>query len=475
MMIQKCGKYLMLIGGGTVIPQLAFAHAGHRGYVMLLPTELFMVGGAVVVALTFAAMIFVTRKSTSGKFLISETSDIEIQPKFWASLLSLLMLLLLVWIGFTGNRDPMKNLLTMTVWVYWWIGLTMATAAFGNIWGIVSPWPALLKLLSKFQKISVFTKRSLENSKRLAYWPATLLFFGFAWLELIHPSPMDPEVLAKYILLYLFITTLGIILFGGKSWLKMGEPFTVFFRMVGWLSPIYWKSSVEKNEEFTQQISIRWPCAGLLRSESLPTGGVAFVLLVLSTVSFDGLSKTFWWLSIVGINPLEFPGRTAMILPNTLGLCSTFLLFLVVFYATQGLASRLNQEVQQTSSFIYSMIPIAFGYHFAHYLPTFLVDIQYAFIALSDPFGVGWNLFGTAEWNVTSSYLTNYDSVVLIWLLQVLSIVLAHVGAVIVSHLLHLHESESLQKSMMGQVPATLLMIGYTVFGLWLLSTPVVS
>ena len=213
----------------------------------------------------------------------------------------------------------------------------------------------------------------------------------------------------------------------------------------------------------------------MLRSESLPTGGVAFVLLVLSTVSFDGLSKTFWWLSIVGVNPLEFPGRTAMILPNTLGLCSTFLLFLVVFYATQGLASRLNQEVQQTSSFIYSMIPIAFGYHFAHYLPTFLVDIQYAFIALSDPFGVGWNLFGTAEWTVTSSYLTNYDSVVLIWLLQVLSIVLAHVGAVIVFHFLHLHESESLQKSMMGQVPATLLMIGYTVFGLWLLSTPVVS
>jgi hypothetical protein len=28
---------------------------------------------------------------------------------------------------------------------------------------------------------------------------------------------------------------------------------------------------------------------------------------------------------------------------------------------------------------------------------------------------------------------------------------------------------------LLGQVPATALMIGYTVFGLWLLSTPVVS
>ena len=132
-----------------------------------------------------------------------------------------------------------------------------------------------------------------------------------------------------------------------------------------------------------------------------------------------------------------------IILPNTLELCITFLVFFSSFYAVQRPTSWLNSEVQQTSSFIYSMILIAFGYHFAHYLPTFIVDIQYAIIALSYPFTFGWNLLGTANWKVSSSYLANYHSAVLIWYIQISGIVLVHVEAVIVCLLLQLHTSRS--------------------------------
>ena len=72
-------------------------------------------------------------------------------------------------------------------------------------------------------------------------------------------------------------------------------------------------------------------------------------------------------------------------------------------------------------------------------------------------------------------YLMNYDSAVFIWYMQVSVIVLALVGAVIVFHLLQLYEVRNLGKIFLGQLPATLLMIAYTVFGLWLLSTPVAS
>jgi len=71
--------------------------------------------------------------------------------------------------------------------------------------------------------------------------------------------------------------------------------------------------------------------------------------------------------------------------------------------------------------------------------------------------------------------LMNYYSAILIWYLQVLGIVLAHVGAVVVFHLIQLYQGRNLKKILMGQLPATVLMIGYTVFGLWLLSTPVAS
>jgi hypothetical protein len=473
MRLQKGSTLLLSASFASFFPQLTFAHAGSRGHVLLLPTQLYIVGGAAVVALTFAVMIFVVRQPLSGQHQISQNDENEAGPNYWVSLLSLLTLLLLVWIGFNGNRDPIQNLLPLTVWVFWWIGFTMLTAIFGNFWAVISPWSILHKLVTLFTGSKTGKKRSFGETERWAYWPAVILFFGFAWLELVHPSPMDPETLAGFILLYVLFTTLGIIFLGGKFWLKNGEPFSVLFRMVGWLAPFYLKRSAAQKSRL--RIGIRWPCAGLLRSESLPTGGVAFVILVLSTVSFDGLSKTFWWLSLVEKNPLEYPGRTEMMLPNTLGLCITFLVLFSAFYAVKRLTSWLNPEDQQTSSFIYSMIPIAFGYHFAHYLPTFIVDIQYALIALSDPFGIGWNLFGTADWVVSSSYLANYDSAVLIWYLQISGIVLAHVGAVIVFHLLQLHENRTLAKTLQGQFPATMLMIAYTVFGLWLLSTPVLS
>ena len=473
MRLQKGSTFLLSAGFASFFPQLAFAHAGSRGHVLLLPTQLYIVGGAAVVAVTFALMIFVVRQPLSGQHQISQNYEKEAEPNYCLSLLSLLTLLLLIWIGFTGNRDPIQNLLPLTVWVFWWIGFTMFTALFGNFWAVISPWPILQKLLQLFTGVQTNKKRLFGETERWAYWPAVILFFGFAWLELVHPSPMDPETLAGFISLYVLLTTLGIKIFGAEFWLKNVEPFSVFFRMVGWLAPFYLKSSPDRKSLLS--IGIRWPCSGLLRSESLPTGGVAFVLLVLATVSFDGLSKTFWWLSLVEKNPLEYPGRTEMMLPNTLGLCITFMIFFSAFYSVQRLASWLNPEAKKTSSFIYSMIPIAFGYHFAHYLPTFIIDIQYAFIALADPFGIGWNLFGTADWVVSSSYLANYDSAVLIWYLQISGIVLAHVGAVIVFHLLQLHENQTLAKTLQGQLPATVLMIAYTVFGLWLLSTPVIS
>ena len=46
---------------------------------------------------------------------------------------------------------------------------------------------------------------------------------------------------------------------------------------------------------------------------------------------------------------------------------------------------------------MWSIVPIALAYHFSHYLTALLVNGQYALVALSDPFALGWNLFGTAH------------------------------------------------------------------------------
>ena len=44
------------------------------------------------------------------------------------------------------------------------------------------------------------------------------------------------------------------------------------------------------------------------------TAGIPiFILALLGTGSFDGFNETFVWLDLIGVNPLAFPGRSAVV------------------------------------------------------------------------------------------------------------------------------------------------------------------
>ena len=108
------------------------------------------------------------------------------------------------------------------------------------------------------------------------------------------------------------------LVFGYRDWSRRGEFLTVFFAHGGAL-----RSSTRAA---TRPAGSR--SAGPAQSCSRPSrcrpAASLFLLLALASVSFDGLSKTFFWLGLIGINPLEFPGRTALIGINTFGLVLTF-------------------------------------------------------------------------------------------------------------------------------------------------------
>ena len=162
-------------------------------------------------------------------------------------------------------------------------------------------------------------------------------------------------------------------------------------------------------------------------------------------------------MALAGENPLEFPGRSAVLGINTVGLAGVFAALFGV-YALAVLAGRWltgSQEgiVESLGRYVVAIVPIAFGYHFAHYLPAFIVDGQYAVRALSDPFALGWNLFGTADMHVHAALLTNHASVTLVYNLQVGGIVVVHVMAVVVAHFLALRRSGSPRQAILGQVP----------------------
>lgn len=453
-----------------------FAHAGERAFVLLLPTGLYITGGALAVALSFAVMACLPSRffSSLAEFCV----PLARIPR-WKSTLPgaavLLALALLVLAGFVASRDPLDNPLPLVVWTLWWVGFTFLVALGGNLWELFNPWRAAHHLATALPGLARFRAvPPLAYPASLEYWPAVLLLLAFAWFELIHPAPQDPAILATAVIAYAAITLAGMLLFGGEPWLHRAEAFSVFFRMVAWLSPLDIKP-LRSGARETLELSFGLPCRGLLEAGPLPASGVAFVLVALASVSFDGLSRTFWWIGLIGENPLEHPGRSSLVVVNTLGLVATAAALAGVYLAAIGLGRALSARGAEPGHYIVAIVPIAFGYHFAHYLPTFLVDAQYAVRALGDPFSLGWNLLGARDLHVTTSFLSHHASVHAIWNVQVAGIVAAHVAAVFVAHVLALRHHARVRAALLSQLPMTALMVAYTIFGLWLLATPVAA
>ena len=437
----------------------AMAHASGRGFVMLLPTNYVIWGGALAVLVSFAVLALLPHRSGS-KPLAAEAPHVPTRLGIIASLISAAVIALIIVLGLLGPNDPAENLLPLSVWTLWWVVIVMLHPLFGNLWGVLNPFTGPYALLRGAKAAP------LAYPRVAAYWPAVLIFFAFAWFQLVYPAPQDQNVLALAVVLYLSFTMLAVLLFGPDSWLRRADPFAVFLHQLGASAPV-------------GREGLRLPGAGLLRLPALPLSGVLFVLLTLSSISFDGFANTFAWLSTVGINPLDYPGRTALMGANTLGLLGAFVLlsavFLAAVYAGCVAVGRTGEFAYLSGRLVYSLIPISIAYHFAHYLGDTLVNLQYLAATLNDPLETGANLLGLGDFHVTASFLNTSSGTLAIFTAQTAAIVLGHVVGVAVAHAMLAEEGEARIRTMKLELPLAICMVAYTAFGLWLLAAPSIS
>lgn len=118
-----------------------------------------------------------------------------------------------------------------------------------------------------------------------------------------------------------------------------------------------------------------------------------------------------------------------------------------------------------------TLIPIALAYHLAHYLSFLLIVGQYMIPLLSDPLGLGWDLFGTKHYFVDISVVNAR----FIWITSVIAIVVGHIVAVFLSHVMAQRVFEHPRQVLMSQIPMLVLMVGYTMVSLWILAQPIVE
>ncbi|MCX7304989.1 MAG: hypothetical protein NTV73_11745 [Hyphomicrobiales bacterium] len=452
----------------ALIPTPALAHASDRGFVLLLPTGHYLVGGALAVAATFVVLLFVSRQTlqrlAAARLAVGRAPQALRLP---ASLLSFVALATLVAAGFLGSRDPLSNPLPLTVWTLVWVGLTLLHGLFGNLWAWINPWYGPWRIAMAVSG-STDAAPPLRLPAWVDLWPALALLVAFAWFELINPAPDDPARLAWAVGLYWLFSFVMMLLFGYRQWRRHGEFLSVLFGMVARFGVL------ERSN--AGHLALCLPGAKLARTAVLPLSGTLFLLFALASVSFDGLSKTFFYFSLNGLNPLEPPGRTALIGINTGGLIVAGCLLAGAFFASVLAGGKLAASRQSfmgaSGAYVWSIVPIALAYQFSHYLTALLVNGQYALVAMSDPFSLGWNLLGTADMPVMAGIAAGSEAAWAVWNAQAAAIVGGHVLAVLAAHLLAFRLHATAWAATMSQLPLTALMIAYTVLGLWLLSTP---
>jgi hypothetical protein len=102
----------------------------------------------------------------------------------------------------------------------------------------------------------------------------------------------------------------------------------------------------------------------------------------------------------------------------------------------------------------------------AHYFSFFVFQTQDLVRLASDPFGAGWDTFGTQDFRIDYSTL----SAETIWIVQVGAIVIGHVVSLVLAHDRALQLAEGDRKATLSQLPMLALMVLYTVGGLYFLS-----
>ena len=447
----------------------SWAHSTERGLVLLLPTEFYITGGAIAVLASFLLLCAVPA-SFPGYLTNCRITlfRLKTRPGTVSSLFAFAVLVMLVVLGFSGSRDPLANPLPLVTWTGWWVLFTLVQCLTGDLWKRLNPWQGPARIIRKYLPMGT-TRRRLPGWT--GYYPAILQFAIFAWFELVYVAPEDPAVLAWAVILFWTFNFIAVLVFGEQDWFERGEPFSIFFRFVGAMAPF--RCAGEK--EGIRSVELVVPGTGLARLPALPLSGVFFVLLTLSTVSFDGLSRTFAWLGAIDVNPLEFPGRSRVLFENTAGLVISFallsVLFLVTVYLGYALAGKKGTFSTSAGRLVYSIIPISLVFHGAHYLTQILVNGQYLILALNDPAASDMNLLGLGNLHVTTSFLNDIHSVSVIWGLQTGIIAFGHIIGIAVAHMIAMEIHGSAKTATKSQLFLAAFMVGYTVFGLWLLST----
>ena len=351
-------------------------------------------------------------------------------------------LILVVASGLVGTPSSVRNPSPVLVWVAFWLIVPFAGAFLGDVYRILNPWQSLTGLLH----IGIAEPRS--HSVSLGVWPATFVFLGFVWLELVYPQPAHPRHLAIAAVAYSVLLLATAEMLGRRSAFDHVDAFTTYNRLLSAMAPV----DLDPSE------GPGW--RGLTGLGETP-GFPAFVVAMIGSVAFHGVSTASWFEPAFGRIGTSMIGRTSLLILTVGVFGATY--WLVCRYIANQVRTLSTERIAQR--FIHVLIPVAFSYIFAHFFTAVVFEGQLLLSTLSDPFGFGWDLFGTADRTVDFTIL----SAVAIWWIQVIVIAVGHLAALVLAHDRSLQDFEGAGTAR-GRYAILLLLIVLAAAGLTILA-----
>jgi hypothetical protein len=419
-----------------------------------LPLELAIAGAVAALVLSFVVLALAWRTprfdpATSGRRV--PWLDSVVSSPAWGWLWRVVGLVFFAYVGWAAvmGQDTLINPFLGVFYVLVWVGLVPASLLLGPAWKAVSPARTLNLLLAKVSGTDP-ESGMFAYPARLGYWPAAVGLFAFVWIELVYPHSTELGPVRLWCAAYLAVMLVGGALFG-NTWLARADPFEVYSTLVGHLSVWGRKDGA---------LVVRNPLANLATITPGP-GLVAVVGVLFGSTAFDSFKESVTWLQFT-----QGSSVPAGLLDNLalLAFCATATgLFALGSMATGTSADTTRGALPGLLA--HSVVPIIVGYMVAHYLRYFVEYGQTTFIQLSDPLSTGADYLGTGDM-VENRWLSYHPA--FLAGTKVIGVIVGHVLGVVAAH----DRAVALlpkRHQLTGQLPLLLVMVGFTVSGLYLL------
>ena len=356
-----------------------------------IPFDMVLNASALVVVITFVYL----KISWKESIVVPSKEIFEDRQNIIGKIFGAVILFFLIAPGIIGNESSKTSVTPLILWVFLWIGVPTLGLLFGDVY-------------AKFNPLNLVR---ISSDKPRSVYVSCFLFLGLTWFELVWREPGNPLNIAS-VFIILFVGVNLIRYFYKKSIIEV-DPLLLLHYLYSKLklfnSKPYFRSLINNIGNLAKLNGIEY-----------------FILLMIGTVTYDGLRETTFWYNQFGeqINNTWF--STIMFLSMNLGTI-IFYRFACYFAIKVGGSELKLNEVSKL--FGHTMLPIAFAYHITHYLTLLLFETQTFIYRLNDPIGTGLNLF-----NVREPEINYFVEPIIIWGIQVAVTLLGHMLSVVLAH-----------------------------------------